>query len=80
MLSEEKDKYLWFHLYVESKKENKWTKKTEGIHRYREHFDGCQMAMGLEGRVKKRKWLRCAHCQLLETVTGSKVQLREYNQ
>ena len=31
----------WFHLYVESKEQNKWT-KCKWIHRYREQADGCQ--------------------------------------
>ena len=38
----EKDKCHMISLHVESKEQNKQTKNKQ-THRYREHFDGCQM-------------------------------------
>ena len=48
---------IWFHLYVESKKQNK-QRKQKHTYRYKEHFDGCQMGVGLEGWVKKGRELK----------------------
>ena len=51
MLSEtslSKTNTVWFDLYVESKRENKWTNKTEATHRYREQTDVYQRGGGWE--------------------------------
>ena len=50
----EKDKYVWFHLHVESEKQNKWTNKTEAVtekqsHSQREGRVGEWEKMGEEG-------------------------------
>ena len=36
-----------------------YKQKQNQTHRYREHFDGCQMGGELGGWVKKGKGLRC---------------------
>ena len=33
---------VWFHLYVESQKQNKWTRVTQNSHRYREQIGDFQ--------------------------------------
>ena len=40
----ENDSTVWFHIYVESQKQNKWTNITKQklSHRYREQRSGCQ--------------------------------------
>ena len=51
---------VWFHLYVESKKQNKWTNKTkqERTHRYREQTGGCQKGEGSGDRLNRVRGLR----------------------
>ena len=56
-LSQRKADARWYHLYVESKKQN-WQAEQKQTHRYREHFDSCQIEEGLGGWVKKVKGLR----------------------
>ena len=49
-ISQRKPNTVWLHLYVESKKQNKWTNITKQklTHRYREQTGGCQRG-GVEG-------------------------------
>lgn len=56
---------------LESKKKNKQAKQKQ-IHKYREHFNGCQMRGGLEG-INKYKLV------FTEQSWGYKVQHREYS-
>ena len=45
-VSQTKTNTVWFHLYVESQKQNKWTSITQrSSHRYREQTGDCQMGM-----------------------------------
>ena len=41
---------IWFLLYVESEKQNKWTKVIKQCHRYNEQIHGCQ-----KGESKRRR-------------------------
>ena len=65
-ISQRKTHTIWFHLYVESKRQNKWTKKkkTEKTHRYREQTDGWQMGGGERTGLKKVKGLSGTNWQL----------------
>ena len=50
---------------VESKKQKKQAQQKQN-HRYREHFDGCQMAEELVGWTKKVKGLRSSNLVVTE--------------
>ena len=45
---------VWFHLYVESKKQNKWTNiiKCKQSYKCREQISGCQSSEG-DGRKRE---------------------------
>ena len=47
----EKDKYHMISTHVESQKQKHQQTKQDQTHRYREHFDGCQMVeeLGRDG-------------------------------
>ena len=51
-ISQTKQDILWFHLYVESKEQNKHTKKEKQTYKYPKQTDGCQREGEEGGRVK----------------------------
>ena len=78
-ISQRKTNTTWFHLYVESKKQNKQTKLKQ-THTYKEQFDICHIGCCLERRVEKVKRLRSTNCQLSKWSLRCKIQHREYSQ
>ena len=65
-IRQRKTTMVWFHLYVESKKQNKWTNitKQKQTHRYREQASGCQRGEGWGEGQNRWRGLRGTNCQL----------------
>ena len=59
-ISQRKPNTVWLHLYVESKKQNKWTNITKQklTHRYREQTGGYQWGKGRGGGQDRAKGFR----------------------
>ena len=61
-VTEWKTNAIWLHLYVESKKQNKWLAEQKQTHRYRDILTVARWK-GIEGRwVKKVKGFRNTNC------------------
>ena len=62
-ISQRKTITVWFHLYVESKKQNTQTKQKQS-HRYKEQTGGHQKGGGREvGKIGKGDWSKGTNFQ-----------------
>ena len=65
MLSEmSKTSTIWFHLHMESNKQNKWKNKQNQTDRYREQTGGCQREKGVGVRQNGSRGSRDTDFQL----------------